>query len=1049
MFHLVVGLAALVSVVESAADIPISAAAQAALPGVECLYFNENADVPLIPGFCAGSNMDFNDCQPLASTPLPKLMFVRLDVMTPRGGYAVRGGKATPKCDGLFARCCFSPIKSATEPVPLFQFGEATEVFDINKQACPLAGNSQFFCSMRTSTGPATPEFVQGMQLAHGSYWNGEEEPNALFGVMPLATVRDWLTTNCLHDPYFDNPTPEKYHRVDGSTDPEPVCDEDSIKYRSADGSCYDKRLPLMGARGTRMGRATSKNGPKDNHMPPEKDVAELMSGRKADASGFIRSPYLNIFGAVWLQMNIHDWFNHKDSPKGADKAAIDPSLIDDKGHTWNDVTHWWDGSQIYGSSLAEQKLVRLGKRGKLKVDEAKQLLQATGGVPRDTLPLTGFNDNWWLALEAIQTLFVLEHNRIAELLIASEPLRVRTTDADEARCGSDSDSLVGKPDDCIDDEVVFQLARLCVSASLAKIHTAEWTPAVLPNPTFRISLNVNWGGINLNPQEFPGQPGYFVPVEGLQDNPATGLNESTFVDVRTLLTEPGIRGIGKEQFLPTRCQTPSRARCKWHRSETDDAFTDAPAKPKLSPHYMPEEFTSIYRLHSLLPERMSVVNARSGQVMKKDLSMADAIFSKSHELISTYGLENVLYSLGTQGAGHLTLQNYPFFLTNFEKFGKTVNMAATDVFRDRERGVPRYNEFRRMVGLKVFTHWENVTSNEEHLRVLKKLYGDDEAGLNNCDMLPCTLAEEPRPCGFGFSETTNQLFILVASRRVFSDPYLQERFTETFYTATGINYVKRVSMGSIIAAHFPRLAEHMNNGASPFYYWLPLGYDPRTKQQTDTEAPAWKGLTLADSGCGKEIVPRLPGVTNPDQRPVLPGRPIPAAHQSAPVCYFKGHATGSTVLVEGRCVSDAACKQNAGTPMPKKRVDGSCAGSTYCCRYPGLLDSQLAALGGSLLSAAQNARSGELGDAEGSNAPLLGAVGVLAALLLITCLALAGVIVMNRRNATPAGATPSLSPENADRSYAHGYRRKPSSRRGMRRSSRRLNKEQPNPLVK
>ena len=46
-----------------------------------------------------------------------------------------------------------------------------------------------------------------------------------------------------------------------------------------------------------------------------------------------------------------------------------------------------------------------------------------------------------------------------------------------------------------LDSEEKYHIARLCVSALMAKIHTIEWTPTLLQNPSTSIGLNANWRG--------------------------------------------------------------------------------------------------------------------------------------------------------------------------------------------------------------------------------------------------------------------------------------------------------------------------------------------------------------------------------------------------------------------------------------------------------------------------------------------------------------------------------------------------------------------------
>src|SRR5262249_32814533 len=76
----------------------------------------------------------------------------------------------------------------------------------------------------------------------------------------------------------------------------------------------------------------------------------------------------------------------------------------------------------------------------------------------------------FWLGLAMLQTLFAMEHNSIADTLAAAHP--------------------------DFDDETLFQRARLVTAALLAKIHTVEWTPAVIAHPIAVKGLPANWWGL-------------------------------------------------------------------------------------------------------------------------------------------------------------------------------------------------------------------------------------------------------------------------------------------------------------------------------------------------------------------------------------------------------------------------------------------------------------------------------------------------------------------------------------------------------------------------
>src|ERR1700712_1246005 len=86
-----------------------------------------------------------------------------------------------------------------------------------------------------------------------------------------------------------------------------------------------------------------------------------------------------------------------------------------------NTNTGWWDGSQIYGSSEAATELLRT-KTADGKLELTKEGREAF--LPRDPAGnvLTGFNDNWWIGMEMLHTLFALEHNAICDMLRKKHP---------------------------------------------------------------------------------------------------------------------------------------------------------------------------------------------------------------------------------------------------------------------------------------------------------------------------------------------------------------------------------------------------------------------------------------------------------------------------------------------------------------------------------------------------------------------------------------------------------------------------------------------------
>jgi hypothetical protein len=271
-----------------------------------------------------------------------------------------------------------------------------------------------------------------------------------------------------------------------------PPTREDLPKYRTYDGSFQDPTDPEMGKVGTRFGRNVPSEGtaPESEAERMEPNPREV-SLRLLRRDVFKPATSLNVLAACWIQFENHDWFGHGenspdtyiDVPLGDNDEWPDGSPMKikatspDRTPTWksglpptyvNTVTHWWDGSQIYGSTEERNRELRAGEDGKIKVEDG--MLPNETERKLDGVDLTGFSDNYWIGLSLLHTLFVKEHNAICDYLKGSYPTW--------------------------DDERLFLTARLVNAALQAKIHTVEWTPGILANPVLERAMHANWYGV-------------------------------------------------------------------------------------------------------------------------------------------------------------------------------------------------------------------------------------------------------------------------------------------------------------------------------------------------------------------------------------------------------------------------------------------------------------------------------------------------------------------------------------------------------------------------
>ena len=178
------------------------------------------------------------------------------------------------------------------------------------------------------------------------------------------------------------------------------------------------------------------------------------------------------------------------------------------------------------------------------------------------------------------------------------------------------------------------------------------------------------------------------------------------------------------------------------------------------------------------------------------------------------------LYSFGRSHPGAITLHNFPRFLQHSDKAdGTLVDLASIDVVRVRERGVPRYNEFRRLLHLKAFDTFEEMADTPEHAEDLRRVYSDPE----QVDTMIGMYAER-KPKGFGFSDTAFRIFILMASRRLEADRFFTRDYRPEVYTKEGIDLVESNSMRSLLLRHFPELEPALEGVDNPFAPWAQTG---------------------------------------------------------------------------------------------------------------------------------------------------------------------------------------------------------------------------------
>ena len=219
-------------------------------------------------------------------------------------------------------------------------------------------------------------------------------------------------------------------------------------------------------------------------------------------------------------------------------------------------------------------------------------------------------------------------------------------------------------------------------------------------------------------------------------------------------------------------------------------------------PYSITEEFVAVYRMHPLIPDDLDLRSASDDELLQQR-TLREVAGPHVPEVLDRVSMPDLLYSFGTMHPGAIELHNYPRFLQEYERpDGILMDLAATDILRSRELGVPRYNEFRELFHLPPAKSFEELTGDKAQAEELKRAYGGD---INRVDLM-VGLYAEPKPPGLGFSDTAFRVFILMASRRLNSDRFFTTDYTPKVYTQAGLDWIDDNDMSSVLVRHFPSL---------------------------------------------------------------------------------------------------------------------------------------------------------------------------------------------------------------------------------------------------
>ncbi|XAR68387.1 hypothetical protein NMG60_11003488 [Bertholletia excelsa] len=538
--------------------------------------------------------------------------------------------------------------------------------------------------------------------------------------------------------------------------------DTKEYAYRTADGTCNHPSDDLVGSYGTFFGRnmqpSTSPYGLLDPH--PTLVASKLLERKEFKDCG----KQFNMIASSWVQFMIHDWVDHmEDTSQVVLKAPSEAA----------------SGCPLKSFKFFKSKIVHTDS------PDVKYGFLNTRTPWWDGSVIYGNNEDGMGRVRTfkdgklkISAAGLLEHDEkgipvsgdVRNCWAGFSLLQALFVKEHNTVCDMLKENY---PD--LDDEKLYRHARLVTSAIIAKIHTIDWTVELLKTDTLLAGMRINWYG-------FLGKK--FKDVFGPIGGPIlTGL---------VGLKRPRDHGI---------------------------------------PYSLTEEFVSVYRMHCLLPDEIILrdISSTSSEqncppIEEERVAMEEMVGKGGEKRLEKIGMEKMLVSLGHQACGAVTLWNYPSWMRNLvvhdidgDDRPDPVDLAALEIYRDRERGVARYNEFRRNLLMVPIDRWEDLTDDYRVVEALREVYGEDVEKLD----LIVGLHAEKKIKGFAISETAFLIFLLMASRRLEADRFFTTNFNEESYTEKGLEWVNKTeTLKDVIDRQCPEMTRKWMRSASAFEVW-------------------------------------------------------------------------------------------------------------------------------------------------------------------------------------------------------------------------------------
>ncbi|NP_001412805.1 alpha-dioxygenase PIOX [Nicotiana tabacum] len=531
--------------------------------------------------------------------------------------------------------------------------------------------------------------------------------------------------------------------------------------YRTADGKYND---PFNEGAGSELSFFGRNMLPVDQHNQLKKPDPMVVATKLLARRNFVDTgKQFNMIAASWIQFMIHDWIDHLEDTKQIELKAAEEVASQ---------------CPLKSFKFFKTKEIPTGfyeiKTGHLNTRTPWWDGSAIYGSNAEVLKKVRTFKDGKLKLSADGLLEIDKNGKIISGDVRNTWAGLSALQALFVQEHNSVCDALKKEYPELEEEDLYRHARLVTSAVIAKVHTIDWTVELLKTDTLLAGMRANWYG--LLGKKFKDTFGH-----------VGGSILGGFVGMK----KPENYGV---------------------------------------PYSLTEEFTSVYRMHQLLPDKLQLRNIDATPGPNKSLPLTneipleDLIGGKGEENLSKIGFTKQMVSMGHQACGALELWNYPVWMRDLipQDVDGTdrpdhIDLAALEIYRDRERSVARYNEFRRGMLQIPISKWEDLTDDEEVINTLGEVYGDDVEELD----LMVGMAAEKKIKGFAISETAFFIFLVMASRRLEADRFFTSNYNEETYTKKGLEWVNTTeSLKDVLDRHYPEITEKWMNSSSAFSVW-------------------------------------------------------------------------------------------------------------------------------------------------------------------------------------------------------------------------------------